>query len=1014
METTLYQHAEQSPQAEAVIEDSLTLTYADLLAAAQSLTQVLSIKRAIQPGEPIGIILGPGLKHVVAQVAVIIAGATCVPIEPSLPSKRIRDMLQDVHAERIIVEKELDGLDNFTHTYITNVREMISQNPPRERVPQPESNDFKATESKCSHILFTSGSTGRPKPVRIEERSIVNLATKAPVTPLFKTDRVAEFNNPGFDLSLFEIWVTLLCGAAIVVIPKSIVTDPGSLPTFLMASRITIAIFPTALFNIIVSISPHAFKGLRHMIVAGDAANAKAMRAVLEYSPPSHLWNAYGPTECTTMVTMFEVTIDETRRNQISIGWPIGNTQIFLLDDNLRPVSDGTSGEIFITGLGLSLGYLDRDAETAASFIELPISSLGIEGNEGTALRLYRTGDLGKLRLDSPGCIDYIGRRDTQVKHLGFRVELGEIEQTLQSSEQLTSAVVIYQPPLSISGSSALIAYVIPSNRQTYNHEALLRFSRENLAPHMVPSKIEVVDNFPMTLRGKLDRQALTDRYIQGLDDTSIRQDGNNDTEDIMRQIWKELLKVSKIQENDDFFHLGGSSMQSAALITMIQQRLGRLLTMSDIHVNSRLSEMVNLIQKKVDLHSSAQDDSHIWLKDIDLVEDISLVPDWESETEGHIFLTGVTGFVGAHFLHHIIRRSGVKQVVCLARRKGSKSAASRVQETLKKYDLWPHSFELVQKIVVLEGDMTDDTLALGKDKFAWLTNWASVVFHLAAKVNYCQTYQEHLQDNVLGTRNVLNVAATGRRKAFHYMSSLDVWGPTGFVLGTGHILEDEPLTSHLQAIRYDLGYGQSQWTAEGMVRRMQERGLPVAIYRPGFIIGDSKTGTSNPDDFLSRFIVGCIQLGTFPRIVDMRFEYATVDFVVAATLHIASNNKNLGHAYHLLPPNQSGSPSVEDTCTLINELGYPVKIIDYQLWLDHARKTQLPHGPLVPVIPYLQESVLGKFTRWEVSQYSPRYDCTNSVQALSDCPDIQHIPFTSEILKLSIEFWNRKGFYHI
>ena len=458
-------------------------------------------------------------------------------------------------------------------------------------------------------------------------------------------------------------------------------------------------------------------------------------------------------------------------------------------------------------------------------------------------------------------------------------------------------------------------------------------------------------------------------------------REGDSESGALLAEICKQMLQIDHVDDQDDFFLLGGSSLQSAALIGLIKERTGPSITMDELHDHSRLEDLRHLLEAPdaYTFQGTAPDNTSIWKGDVDIVDELELVPDWESPEEGRVFLTGVTGFVGVHLLHHLLHRPGVKQVACLARRKGPLSAATRVQHAMEQYDIFPETLEVSQKMVILEGDMGEDHLGLGRERFAWLTNWASVVFHLEAKVNFCESYQEHYHDNVLGTRNVLQVAALGRRKGFHYMSSIDVWGPTGGVLGTQHVTEDGSLQPHLQALRYDLGYGQSQWTAEAMVRRMQSKGLPVTIYRPGFVIGDSITSASNPNDFITRLIVGCIQMGTFPRIQEMRFEYCTVDFVVTATMHIAANNKNLGHAYHIVSPNQTRSITVDETCTLINDAGYAVRTIDYWEWVEQAVQTQRPDGPLAPVLPVLQERVMGQLSRWEAGQYSPRYDYTNS-----------------------------------
>ncbi|GAB1196178.1 hypothetical protein APSETT444_005445 [Aspergillus pseudonomiae] len=1009
MERIISAHAQQTPGATAIIDGAFTFTYGELVAKSNALAQTLRKEVEISTEEPVGILLDSGRLQVVAQLAVFLAGGTCVPIEPSFPERRIKSMLQDVQAKHVIME--MPGtltLRGFNHIYFSDIEKHSTSVVP---------NLGFGHRVKRSHILFTSGSTGKPKPVQVQASSILHLATKTPVTPLFPEDRVAQFNSPGFDLSLFEIWVTLIAGATIVVTPRHVVTDPDALPTFLREQSITIIIITAALFETIAFASPGAFESLRHVLTAGDVANARAMRSVLETRPPRHLWNTYGPTECTTLTTMFEVTLKDTRRERISIGQPVGDMKVILLDEDQKPILDcGRRGEICIGGPQQSSGYFARPSETEKSFIRLRKQDLGIPEDEDGLMRLYRTGDIGAWQYESR-CLDFLGRSDTQIKFRGFRVELGEIECVLQSHEQVQAAVVARQPSLTEDGMEALVAFIVPKDMDSVHPEDLRDFASKRLPQYMLPNAMEILERFPLTANGKLDRKALIDGRLKMLEEQKPLQNGTGEKQDrttALSDLCKKILNIPRIHDDDDLFALGATSLQAATLLALIQDHLGCMVTMEDLYSHSTLRSLSQLIElKESGSTCNAPDNTRLWLEDVSRVDDIELLPHWESEDEGRVFITGVTGFVGAHFLHCLLRRPSVKQVACLARSKQNMSATTRIRQALERYDLWTDCAEHEQKLIVLDGDLVDSTLGLGTERFNWLANWASIIFHLGAKVNFCESYREHHRSNVIGTCNALRLAAAGRRKAFHYFSTIDVWGPTGLILGTKELYEDESLMPHSQAVRYDLGYSGSQWTAESMVRRMRDRGLPTVIYRPGFIIGDSVTGHSNPDDFMSRLIVGCIQLGTFPRL-DQRLEYVTLDYVISAAMHVASSNESLGRSYSLLSPDQSKSVTVIDTCRVINEAGYPVKIIDYNDWVEQVFAKQRPDGPLASLLPMFRERVLGRLTRWEVSQYTPYYRSDNTVEALKDRPDIQYQPLDAPLLKRYISFWNRKGFYKV
>ncbi|RDA88393.1 hypothetical protein CP532_5537 [Ophiocordyceps camponoti-leonardi (nom. inval.)] len=1037
---------DKTTNATAIVDDTYTVSHHELVRRTKAIASSLR-RSGLGENEPVGIVFEAGYKQVIAQVAVSLAGGTCVPISPANPASRIIDMLRDIEAERLIT----DRYEEFQSEGLTLVclSDMEVQGLGIHDDPASAQHNVHRT-----HILFTSGSTGKPKAVQISSENILHLAKKTPVTPLSPDDRLAAFNDPGFDLSLFEIWVTLLSGACIVFTPRMTVTDPFSLQKFLADQRITIMMIPTALFHIVTRASPGIFRGLKHVLTAGEVVSSAAMRAVLENGPPRHLWNAYGPTESTTFVTMHEITMEETRRDRIGIGSPVGQMKIFLLDEELNVINESQErGEICIAGPQLSAGYVNSPDTNEVKFVQRTTNQLnGAESATtvpSSTISLFRTGDIGEWRQDGR-ILDFIGRADNQVKVGGFRVELEDVEKTLLESGLIKSTAVAFRQATGPGHVGSLIAFVVPENEGRFKADELITFSRARLPHYMVPNKVEMVSEVPLNSRGKVDRQALFRSLERGVLQNQVNGLGNgagnkstcngrkvvnghangygnghsiqnqptnglyngSASELLLRNIWSDILDVSQISEDDDLIALGATSLQSAALIAQIKTKMGRLISMHDLHRNSKFSQLLKFIVGDEE-SVTAPDGSAKWIQDIETVDCIETVPDWWAEDEGRIFLTGVTGFVGAFFLEQLLLDPDVKQVACLVRADTAVEAARRIQENMEKYDLWPVDFALTSKMKILVGDMSLPFLGLGKDSFDWLATWASAIFHLAAKVNYCESYEGHYAANIQGTRYMLDLAVAGRRKTFHYMSSIDVWGQTGHFLGTKVVLEDEDVQPHLQGVRYEVGYAQSKWAAEGMVRRMKDRGLPVVIYRPGFTMGHSETGASNPKDFMSRIIVGCIQLGVWPSL-QSRIEYVTVDYVVKTMLHISRSRKNLGRCFTLLSPTIRDSVPFNDTCTLVKKAGYAISLISYRDWVNELIERGSPTGPLAPALPLLEEKVLGGLTRLELCQNSPFYDSRNTLEALEGRDDIQYVPLTTQLVKRYIAFWKRKGFYSV
>ncbi|KAJ5244375.1 Male sterility NAD-binding [Penicillium chrysogenum] len=1006
MEHRLVQRANAVPNATAVVDGDASISYRELIARADILVEKLH-GRSIKLAEPVCILLDSGYQQIVSQVAVLRAGGTCVPIDPSMPSSRLLAMLHDINSRFVITSKALT--DRVSDFGVIQVEEGTAQN-----ITLSETSPIRiqagCPETHRSHIFFTSGSTGLPKPIQVLACGVLHVLASEPATLLDSSDRMAGVISPGFDFSLFGIWTSLLAGGTVIQIPKVIVTDPFALSDYLKKNKITVVIIPTALFNVIVLNAPIAFRGLRHVLVGGEAVNVKAMKKVLINGPPGNLWNVYGPTEATIFVTVCRIDLAETQHPRISIGRAFGESKIYLLDEQLRNITrTHQTGEICVAGPQLSSGYLNRPEENEKQFIHINTTTLGEE--VGKYIRLYRTGDLAQWR-DSSGMLDYIGRADKQVKCSGHRVELGDVERTLERNAQVESCVVIQHKQ---GDSEVLAAYVVPIECGTeVQLTAIIDWAKEHLPYYMVPGSIRSIREFPLSSSGKVDRNALI-RNLQKASETEEPEgqkppkvEGQNDW---LQWHLQELLNLSHIDPNEDIFSLGVTSLQAAQLIGKIKHHSGKIVTMVQLYANPTLESLTALLHSP-DEDSTGPVQTTRWVQDSHLADDVVSPPDWQSTKEGQVFLTGAIGFLGAYLLHQLLSMPSVKKVACLARSRGHLTANDRIQKALEKYDLWDGRLEKTQKIMALDGDLTDVTLGLGEDKFTWLSNWASVIFHVGARVNWCEPYEALYGANVVGTRTIIRLTTLGRRKALHYVSSIDVWNETGLTNRTKRIFEDDPLTEHLGSLPCEMGYAQTQWVADEMVQRARARGLSATIYRPGFVIGDSSRGYGSTDDFFARLVVGCIQTRQFPHLPNQRLEYVTVDFVSSAILHIASKSESLGRSYHLVSPDVAQSVSIEETCGLINQAGYPVKQVTYQEWMETIQKS--PGNPLESMIPVLQEPVLENVTRIEGRMYTPVFEAKNTVEALADRPDIKYVPLDYELLQRCIDFWVSREYYSL
>lgn len=836
-------------------------------------------------------------------------------------------------------------------------------------------------------------------------RGVSRLVLNRVFAPLYADDVIAAISNPTFDASLFEIWGALLNKATLVIFSKQEVVDPSALREGLRVNRITSLCITTALFNLTAMACPDAFKGLRNVLVGGEAANAHAMRQVLHHSAPGNLRNAYGPTENTTYSLSYEITHELNGHVSVSIGSAIDNTQAYILDDDFRPVQGETEGELFLGGDGLARGYWNQAELTAQRFVSVSLEP----GKE--AVRLYRTGDLARFRPD--GMVDFLGRRDHQVKVHGYRIELEEIEAVLLDTGALKAAVADVIRPDSGLAEPYLLAYVVPADPARFDPVGMGVHLAERLPDYMLP-RIEQVDVIPLNPNGKADRAALRARRVRQRQNAQPACQAGDTLQAQLAHIWRTALDLGQVGPHDNFFESGGTSLKAARLVLEIGRELDLVLPVQALYEHATLEGLTQYLRDRRERGAGLEPVDDIAPMKADALLAERLIPlegpviDWTAAQEGRVFVTGVTGFLGAFFLSDLLTQAPVKQVACLVRADGVQQGLARIRANMQEYGLWSEDY--AQRLRVHCGNLADPFLGLEEHLYAELAQWASVVFHLGAHVNYTQPYAAHRPGNVHGTLHILHFANTARRKPLHYVSSIAAYGPTGFFTRIQHLRENEPLKPHLYALKYDMGYSQSQWVAEQLIWTAKNKGVPVAVYRPGFIMGDSRRGHGKTKDFVARLIKGCVMLGAYPVLPDQSKEFISVDFVSHALLAIAKDPANLGRAYHLVPQDDEQAVDLHGLFNLLGQFGYPLQALPYSDWVARLEQDRfLQENPLLPLLPMLKEPVYGELTRWELYEGMPRYRSDNVRSVLG--PGVRSGTLDADLLKQYLDSWEQRGF---
>jgi thioester reductase-like protein/amino acid adenylation domain-containing protein len=936
------------------------ISYHELYAHSVSIQHwLLPLISEREPDSPtvIGICMPKSAALFAGILAIMGCGATYLPLDPSQPLQRQQYILENSGAivllhdgSHPLASAEFPALD------ISRIDLRLSD--------QSLLRTAVESDAPCM-ALYTSGTTGQPKGVLLSQRNLSHFtAWYAEYAELSENSRALQFSTLSFDSSVIDIFPTLLAGAELVVANEDQRRDPLLLVE-LIRQGISHAFLPPALLSILPLDGP---LGLKHLMTGGDVCEPDVIARLAE---TCRFHNLYGPTEATVLITAGQFHVDSSNRN---LGCPIANSQVLILDEQLKPVPENTPGELYIVGPGVGLGYLNNPALSAERYVQLRLG--GAE-----QVRAYRSGDIGKW---TQGGIELCGRRDNQVKIRGFRVEPEEIEHCLRSSHLYRQVAVV------IDAQHRILAFVAqPTDSYAGPPSQVFRAYVEGLLPeYMRPVAYTLLQVMPFASNGKVDRNALLGMPITVVSEKTCRLP-ETEREQQLLELWAELLEIpaADISTDESFFNLGGHSILLSQMLLGVRERFGRSIPINRFIEAPTVLTLANLIDDTVVgtcISPQALMDARSELA-------LKVLPDSLLGDVSKVIVTGANGFLGVHIVEALLGM-GATEVACLIRENGRQTAEERFNASLRENRL--RHLDL-SRVTVYRADLSQPRLGLSDEVYQRLDVEFGALVHNAANVNHVQDYETLARDNVAPIFECLRLCEGRRKKIFNFVSTLSA---SSAVDVNGVVLEQAAAAT--PPIYIKNGYNLTKWVAERILRRAVELGVQVNIYRPGNISFNSVTGVCQPHkNRLMLMLKGSIQLGQVPEFA-MNFDLMPVDFLARFIAFHAGRFEATHAVFNLHNPQPLSWAGYVDSFRETGRAFELVSISDWQKQLERVDKQNALFGVLGFYLDGFQEDI-GDISKIEyrnalagVRRMGERYPKKSQALLSKGCSYLKEIDF--------------------
>ncbi|MBB1485775.1 non-ribosomal peptide synthetase [Oceanospirillum sediminis] len=927
-------HALNQPDSVALICGQHQWSYRQL--AVWSLSVADQLKSAgCQPGQPVAVFLDKSPAQIAAIMGILLAGGAYVPIDIIQPEKRRNSIIQDSDTTLIVTDpahRELNWPENsrciLVDTLVTpaDLTESANTDTITTQIRQIVAQGLQAdTVNQLAYILYTSGTTGKPKGVMLSHQGVRNTIVGFNRQFGFNSDdRTLALVNYSFDLSVLDIFCTFTAGAALVLPEGQWRSDPGCWARTIQQHKVTVWNSVPAHMQMLMTWhdreSDTDISSLRLAFISGDWIPVTLPPKIRQKLPALNLNSLGGPTEIS--VTCIYNPIGEVPEHATSIpyGTPFSNHKLYIQNERFEECPDWTPGEMLVGGPGVALGFVNDPERTKERFITHP----------ETGERLYRTGDICRYRAD--GVIEILGRQDNQIKIRGHRIELGEVEASLNELEYIAQAVALVRPdPVDLVAAIVLnLGYQTSGSSNDEHLTTRIQMDLENVLPgYMMPVAVRTLAEIPLSKNGKVDRTTLK----QVFKDQPVHQDSyeaplDDEIEQKLAAIWQELIQVEQVSRGDDFFMIGGSSLTAVGLLNRLSEE-GFVLNIDLIFNNPVFRDMVNALQLAEDEEEAFR--QSIRLEDLadhslrNLDQALPYQPEQDKGPQ-NIFLTGATGYLGCYILKSLLEQTQ-DTIYCLIRCNDEENGYFRLQQMAEERGM---TLEIDrERVHIIPGDLINDRYGLDDTQYQWLAENIDKVMHIAALISLIAPLSGLYPINVKGSANAIELATTHHVKPVHYMSTIGVHYRLPYDESEPPVPEStSPMAPWHKP---ELTYEHTKYMAEQLFYMARDKNLPVNIYRSGAITWDDTQQTPYiNDDAFVKFFRTCMSVAAYP---ESRILISTTPVnVVARSIAMISHKAidQTGKNFHVV---SRYSHTGEQIYRWLNELGCQFKAMDFAAW---------------------------------------------------------------------------------